>query len=375
MRESLFQKFQFFGKNSLLRHVIVAAVVAYAVPVQADETSDRINYGQYSVSTDTLNFGLVEVGDRASQLLTIKNTGKPDSGSLHISTLYLDERDASSYATDLSGDLNLQPGESRDLNVYFAPDSEGQTPGMLFITHSGKETVSIVQLEGVGIDSYLGSGLAPPILAGADGEDSVSFLKSQLVGINSINPTSIQFGPDQRLYAAALDGTIFIYDVERVGTNQYNITNTEQIDLIRNILNHDDDGLPNFSVNTRLVTGINVTGSADSPVIYVTSSDPRIGGGGSGLSTNLDTNSGILSKLTLTNDSWQKLDLVRGLPRSEENHTANGMAIDHNTGKMYIAMGGNTNMGAPSNNFAELPEYALTAAILEVDLIAIGDST
>ena len=375
MRESLFQKFQFFGKNSLLRHVIVAAVVAYAVPVQADETSDRINYGQYSVSTDTLNFGLVEVGDRASQLLTIKNTGKPDSGSLHISTLYLDERDASSYATDLSGGLNLRPGESRDLNVYFAPDSEGQTPGMLFITHSGKETVSIVQLEGVGIDSYLGSGLAPPILAGADGEDSVSFLKSQLVGINSINPTSIQFGPDQRLYAAALDGTIFIYDVERVGTNQYNVTNTEQIDLIRNILNHDDDGLPNFSVNTRLVTGINVTGSADSPVIYVTSSDPRIGGGGSGLSTNLDTNSGILSKLTLTNDSWQKLDLVRGLPRSEENHTANGMAIDHNTGKMYIAMGGNTNMGAPSNNFAELPEYALTAAILEVDLIAIGNST
>jgi len=166
MRESLFQKFQLFGKNSLLRHVIVAAVVAYAVPVQADETSGRINYGQYSVSTDTLNFGLVEVGDRASQLLTIKNTGKPDSGSLHISTLYLDERDASSYATDLSGGLNLQPGESRDLNVYFAPDSEGQTPGMLFITHSGKETVSIVQLEGGGVVSYLGSGLAPPILAG-----------------------------------------------------------------------------------------------------------------------------------------------------------------------------------------------------------------
>ena len=246
---------------------------------------------------------------------------------------------------------------------------------MLFITHSGKETVSIVQLEGTGVDSYLGSGLAPPILAGADGEGSVSFLKSQLLGMNSINPTSIQFGPDQRLYAAALDGTIFIYDIERLGTNQYNVTQTEQIDLIRNILNHDDDGLPNFSVNTRLVTGIKVTGSANQPVIYVTSSDPRIGGGGSGLSTNLDTNSGILSKLTLVNGNWQKLDLVRGLPRSEENHTANGMAINQNTGRMYIAMGGNTNMGAPSNNFAELPEYALTAAIIEIDLLAIGDST
>ena len=399
MPKSFLQKIQLFKKHPLLRHVVVASVVTLAAPLQAKETisesatesakditsetakrpasktSNRINYGEFYVSEENLNFGLVEVGDRASRLLTLKNTGKPGSGSLSISTLYLDERDASNYATDINGGISLQPGESRDLNIYFSPNSEGNTPGMLFITHSGRETVSIVQLEGIGIDSYAGSGLAPPVLAGADGEGSVSFLKTQLLGMNSINPTSIQFGPDQRLYAAALDGTIFIYDVERPGTNQYRVTNTEQIDLIRNILNHDDDGQVNLSVNTRLVTGIVVTGSANEPVIYVTSSDPRIGGGGSGLSTNLDTNSGILSKLTLVNGSWQKIDLIRGLPRSEENHTANGMTIDQNTGRMYIAMGGNTNMGSPSNNFAELPEYALTAAILEVDLLAIGNST
>ena len=137
-----------------MRHVIVAAVVALAAPLQASETADRINYGQFSVSEEKLNFGLVEVGDRASQLLTLKNTGKPGSGPLNVSTLYLDERDASNYATDISGGIILQPGESRDLNIYFAPNSEGETPGMLFITHSGKETVSIVQLEGTGVDSY-----------------------------------------------------------------------------------------------------------------------------------------------------------------------------------------------------------------------------
>jgi hypothetical protein len=31
---------------------------------------------------------------------------------------------------------------------------------------------------------------------------------------------------------------------------------------------------------------------------------------------------------------------------------------------LYVAAGGNTNQGAPSNNFALLPEYALSAAIL-----------
>jgi N-acetylneuraminic acid mutarotase len=70
-----------------------------------------------------------------------------------------------------------------------------------------------------------------------------------------------------------------------------------------------------------------------------------------------------------------KVDLVRGLPRSEENHMTNGLALDEATGTLYLAQGGNTNHGAPSDNFALLPEYALAAAILSVDLDAIGDST
>jgi hypothetical protein len=67
--------------------------------------------------------------------------------------------------------------------------------------------------------------------------------------------------------------------------------------------------------------------------------------------------------------------LVRGLPRSEENHSTNGLQLDPSTNTIYIAQGGNTNMGAPSHNFALLPEYALSAAILKVDLDAIGNTT
>ena len=38
---------------------------------------------------------------------------------------------------------------------------------------------------------------------------------------------------------------------------------------------------------------------------------------------------------------------MRGLPRSEENHSANGLQLDPETNTLYLAQGGNTNMGAP----------------------------
>ena len=125
----------------------------------------------------------------------------------------------------------------------------------------------------------------------------------------------------------------------------------------------------------RLVTGLFVSGTAARPVLYVSSSDPRIGAGESGEDLNLDTNSGVISRLTRTASGWKRLDLVRGLPRSEENHATNGLALDSSTKTLYVAQGANTNEGAPSHHFAYLPEYALSGSVLVVDLARIGDST
>ena len=105
--------------------------------------------------------------------------------------------------------------------------------------------------------------------------------------------------------------------------------------------------------------------------MYIASSDIRNGAGGSGVDKNLDTNSGIISRLTKNGNSWTKVDIIRGLPRSEEIHATNGIQIDAATNNMYITSGGHTNAGSPSNNFTFSTEYALSAAILEVDLDAI----
>src|SRR6185369_7904700 len=125
----------------------------------------------------------------------------------------------------------------------------------------------------------------------------------------------------------------------------------------------------NTTVTNRQVTGIVVTGTAANPVLYVTSSDPRIS---SNTDLNLDTNSGILSQLTWNGTSWTKVDLIRGLPRSEENHSTNGMVLSADGTKLYIAQGGNTNNGAPSSYFSNTSEYALSGAVLEVDLVALN---
>ena len=203
-----------------------------------------------------------------------------------------------------------------------------------------------------------------------------SFGTSVLNGESSSQPTSLQFGPDERLYVAQQDGTIKAYTIKRNTKNDYTVTATETINNIKNIPNHDDDGGTSTATptNKRQVTGILITGTASQPVIYVTSSDPRIGAGTSKGDVNLDTNSGVISKLTKTSGGgWNKVDLVRGLPRSEENHSQNGLQLKNNI--LYVTSGGHTNQGAPSTNFALLPEYALSAAILSVDLGAIGNST
>jgi hypothetical protein len=206
----------------------------------------------------------------------------------------------------------------------------------------------------------------------------VAFEKSALQGTSSNLPTSLQFGPDGRLYVSQYDGTINAYTIERNSPNSYEVTETEAITEIQSIPNYNDDGSPATSAPAhRLVTGILVIGTETNPIIYATSNYPWDNPEGEPLAEDpgIDTNSGVLSRLTWTGSEWEKLDLVRGLPRSEANHNVNGLQLNPTTNKLYIGAGANTNAGAPSKNFALLPEVALSAAILEIDLNAIGNTT
>ncbi len=204
---------------------------------------------------------------------------------------------------------------------------------------------------------------------------TINFGSSGLVGESLNNPTSLDFGPNQKLYVAQQNGTIWEYEVQRdgapAGSGTYTIISANAINEIKNNTpNHNDDGTSN-PTNARQVTGILAVGTAANPVLYVTSSDSRIGGGGgAGNDANLDTNSGLLTRLTWNGSTWDRVDLVRGLPRCEENHSTNGLSIYNlnNNDYLLIQQGGNTNQGAPSNNFAGTSETYLSGALLVIDL-------
>lgn len=218
-----------------------------------------------------------------------------------------------------------------------------------------------------------------PILLGTQVnlQAQIGFGKSELdnssLGDYVSGITSVMFGPDGRLYFTTYSaGLIKIYTIQRNGSNNYVATDFESLSVVMDIVNHDDDGTVNPAVTKREVTGMTVVGTAQNPVIYVTSSDTRIGagsGGGDG-DVNLDTNSGVITRITWTGSSWETVDLVRGLPRSEENHATNGLefATINGTDYLIVAQGGHTNGGAPSTNFTYICEYALSGSVLSVNL-------
>ena len=128
---------------------------------------------------------------------------------------------------------------------------------------------------------------------------SYNFSISTLKNVSVSGATTLQFGPDQRLYVGQVNGQIKALTVQRVSANNYQVTATEIINLVRDIPNYDDGGTRNFTLTSRQVTGLLVVGTAANPVLYVTSSDPRIGGGSGGENDlDLDTNSGVLSRFS-----------------------------------------------------------------------------
>ncbi|MEM6487072.1 MAG: tandem-95 repeat protein [Pseudomonadota bacterium] len=205
--------------------------------------------------------------------------------------------------------------------------------------------------------------------------EQVGVFKGAVGGPNVLqNPTSLQFGPDGRLYVSEQNGSINAFTVELQGNTWVATEHELMVDgngdeIVKNIQNHNDDGSEKQggNDNNRQVTGIVVAGTADEPILYVSSSDPDIASNGEKF---LDTNSGVVTRASWnsTSETWEVVDLVRGLPRSEENHAVNGMVISPDGSKLFLNVGGNTNNGAPSGFFSYTGEYVLSGSVLEIDL-------
>lgn len=309
-----------------------------------------------SATPEGIAMGSVKMGFPITKIITVNSTGESTAPLINIGDLTVTGENADSFTAQVNGLQTLNPGGASTIAITMKSNTYGEKNATLTIAHDGANPKLKVALSGKVKQEIV--------------EQTPVFTGSVLGGLNISHPTSLQFGPDGKLYVSQMNGIIQVLTVVRNAANGYVVTDTVTLNQINEMTNYDDDGAVNSGVHGRLVTGLLVTGSAAAPTLYVSSSDPRQGGGPSGHDSNLDTNSGVVSRLTKQGGGWVKQDLVRGLPRSEENHAANGMVMDGN--KLLISVGGNTNAGAPSNNFAEVPEYALGAAIVEINLNALG---
>ena len=342
-------------KSAGMRISIVDATAPYILVFSAEASFALAS--RLAISDAQVSFGEILLGETSSANVILRNEGESDAPAISVSQAVISGTNADDFSINFQS-TSLAPGEELDVQITLSSDIAG--PKSASVEFISDATNSALQLQ------LAGSVNSPDAVP-------INFSLSALSSDQEVNnPTTLQFGPDGRLYVGEMNGPIHIFNIERDGKDNYTATLDETINLIRDVINHNDDGTRDFA-SIRLMTGIHVSGTAASPVIYAASSDPRQAAGPSGNDSGLDTNSGILHRLTKNGGSWSKLDLVRGLPRSEENHVSNGLVLVDN--KIYLNVGGHTNHGLPSNNFAELPEYALSAAVLEIDLGMIGEST
>ncbi|HEX6385083.1 MAG TPA: kelch repeat-containing protein, partial [Anaerolineae bacterium] len=160
-------------------------------------------------------------------------------------------------------------------------------------------------------------------------------------------PTSMAWGPDNRLYVTELFGTI----------HALTLNENKQVVADQVIT----------TLGQRLTLGITVDplSTPSNVILWVSHSNPS-------------TNNGQLNSSTITRLSGSgfttRQDVITGLPRAIANHAVNSIHFGPD-GRLYIAQGGNTGAGAANTantEFGTRAEQPLSAALLVADVRAAG---
>ncbi|MEQ8767381.1 MAG: choice-of-anchor D domain-containing protein [Planctomycetota bacterium] len=316
--------------------------------------------GRLEVTPTSFDFGLVQVGEAsAPRALVLANTG---TAPLSVDSQSIFGDAASDYFVDVDLPVVIQPSGSVTASVTLTPSESGSRDAEIRIVSDDPADAGghrAIPVTGEGFEDIPIQFDRRPLVNRYDTPGAGEFL----------NPTSLMFGPDGRLYVTQQNGLIHVFTLDA----NRDVIEIEVIRTIYESQTFNENGTPATNAIGRQVTGIFVDpeSSPSAPVIYVAHSDPRIGENNDDKALSIDTDGGVLTRLTgpLFDDPTSRVDMIEGLPRSRENHATNAI-VRGPDGWLYLSQGGNTNYGAPSQFFSDLPEVPLSAGVLRFNVDA-----
>ena len=177
---------------------------------------------------------------------------------------------------------------------------------------------------------------------------SVKFAKVALPATAGKTFTSVVIGPDQKLYAAVINGEIMRFPINTDGT----LGTGQSLQSLRTANSGD-----------RMLIGLAFDPSSTPTNLILWVSHSAF------VFSNGPDWAGKITRLSGTNLGTVR-DYVVNLPRSVRDHVTNSLSFGPD-GMLYINQGSNTAMGAPDTAWGNRPERVLNAALLQVNLSLI----
>ncbi|MDQ4141808.1 MAG: Ig-like domain-containing protein, partial [Bacteroidota bacterium] len=186
---------------------------------------------------------------------------------------------------------------------------------------------------------------------GTESVSKIAFTKEPIISTIGKQYSSVTIGPDRKLYALRLSGTIERYPINpQDGT----LGNMEVISTLED----------KYGERTAIGLTFDPTSTETNLIAWVTHCSGGLSSAG--------TFDGNLSKLSGPLLQDEQLVVTR-LPRSTKDHLVNSVAFGPD-GALYISQGSNSSMGAYDRSW-QLEESLLAGAILRLDLNKLKDFT
>jgi Abnormal spindle-like microcephaly-assoc'd, ASPM-SPD-2-Hydin len=136
--------FLFCRRLTLLGGILVVIGIGGCGSTARNPTNSVQLNATLSVSSSSLSFGNVSVGNSTAQLISLTNTGSANLSISNVST------SGASFSTGAGSNIILTPNQSLTVSVNFVPAAPGNVSGSLVVSSNARNSTLQIPLSGTG---------------------------------------------------------------------------------------------------------------------------------------------------------------------------------------------------------------------------------